>query len=155
MSLGVVDKNKYFQFANEHFQQNRFTITQECFDHIYEIFEAHTWYIQAILNRLYAYRKNINSIDIVYFAVQELLEENTYGYQEQLNAYSDVQINLLKAIAKEKIVLQINSGDFISKYRLKNASSVSRALKKLLENELIYKSEKGYIIYDRFLGLWL
>ncbi len=55
----------------------------------------------------------------------------------------------------EKVVLQINSGDFISKYRLKNSSSVSRALKKLMENELIYKSEKGYVVYDRFLGLWL
>mgnify|MGYP000855214128 FL=1 len=58
-------------------------------------------------------------------------------------------------LAMEKVVLQINSGDFISKYRLKNSSSVSRALKKLMENELIYKSEKGYVVYDRFLGLWL
>ena len=55
-------------------------------------------------------------------------------------------------LAMEKV--QINSGDFISKYRLKNSSSVSRALKKLMENELIYKSEKGYVVYDRFLGLW-
>jgi DNA-binding transcriptional ArsR family regulator len=52
-------------------------------------------------------------------------------------------------------VTQINSGDFISKYRLKNSSSVSRALKKLTENELVYQSGKGYIVYDRFLGLWL
>jgi len=66
-----------------------------------------------------------------------------------------VQVNLLRAIAKEKVIAQINSGDFISKYRLKNSSSVSRALKKLTDNELIYKSEKGYTIYDRFLGLWL
>ena len=55
-------------------------------------------------------------------------------------------------LAMEKVVLQINSGDFISKYRLKNSSSVSRALKKLMENELIYKSEKGYVVYDRFRG---
>jgi DNA-binding transcriptional ArsR family regulator len=72
-----------------------------------------------------------------------------------MNAYSDVQVNLLKAIAKEKIVAQVNSGDFISRYCLKNSSSISRALQKLLENELIHKSEKGYIIYDRFLELWM
>ena len=81
--------------------------------------------------------------------------ENAYGYQELLNAYTDVQVNILRAIAKEKVVAQINSGDFITKYRLKNASSVSRALKKLIDNELVYKSENGYVIYDRFLGLWL
>ncbi|MDR1722941.1 MAG: ArsR family transcriptional regulator, partial [Tannerella sp.] len=66
-----------------------------------------------------------------------------------------VQVGLLTAVAKEKVVAKINNGDFIAKYGLKNPSSVSRALKKLTDNELIYKSDKGYIVYDRLLGLWL
>lgn len=155
MSLETINKDDYFQFANAHFQNNRFSITKECFDFVYSQFEGHTWYIQAVLNRLYGYREEIRELEIVFSAIRELLEESTYAYQELLKAYSTVQVNLLKAIAMEKVVLQINSGDFISKYRLKNSSSVSRALKKLMENELIYKSEKGYVVYDRFLGLWL
>jgi thymidine kinase len=155
MSLDTICKNEYFQFANNHFLKNNYRITEECFNLIYSQFEGHTWYVQAILNRLYEYRENIDNSDIICRAIQELLDENTYSYQELLNAYSEVQVNLLKAIAKEKVVAQINSGDFISKYRLKNASSVSRALKSLMNNELIYKSEKGYVVYDRFLGLWL
>jgi AAA+ ATPase superfamily predicted ATPase len=155
MSLETICKNKYFQFTNVHFQKNNLIITEDCFHLIYSQFEGHTWYVQAILNRLYEYRENIDQPDMIYGAIQELIEENTYGYQELLNAYSDVQVNLLKAIAKEKNVAQINSGDFISKYRLKNSSSVSRSLNKLINNELVYKSEKGYMIYDRFLGLWL
>jgi len=155
MSLDVVNKDKYEQFATSHFQKNRFSITHDCFEFIYTRFEGHTWYIQAVLNRLYEYRKNIDTLDLVYYAIRELLEENTYAYQELLNAYSDVQVSLLRAVAKEKIVAQINSGDFISNYNLKNSSSVSRALNKLMENELVYKSDKGYIVYDRFLGLWL
>jgi DNA-binding transcriptional ArsR family regulator len=155
MSLDAVNKDKYYQFAYSHFQKNGFTLSEENFEAVYTQFEGHTWYVQAVLNRLYEYRKNIDNQNIVYYAIQELLEENTYSYQELLNAYSAVQVNLLRAIAKEKMVKQINSGDFVSKYRLKNASSVSRALKKLLETEMIYKSEKGYMIYDRFMGLWL
>ena len=155
LSLWTVDMDQYFQFANAHFQKNSFSITGECFETLYSQFEGHTWYVQAVLNRLYEYRKNIDTPDFIRDAVQELIEENTYAYQELLNAYSDVQVKILRAIAKEKVVSQINSGDFIAKYRLKNASSVSRALKKLMDNELVYKSEKGYIIYDRFLGLWL
>jgi len=155
MSLDIINKDNYFQFANAHFQKNKFTITEECFGAIYSQFEGHTWYVQAVLNRLFEYRKNIDNSDIVFYAIKELLEENTYSYQELLNAYSNVQVNLLRAIAKERVVAQINSGDFVSRYKLKNTSSVSRALKKLTDNELIYKSEKGYIIYDRFLGLWL
>ncbi|MDR0871869.1 MAG: ATP-binding protein [Prevotellaceae bacterium] len=155
MSLGVVDKERYYQFANEHFSKNKFTISAECFEYIYTKFEGHTWYVQAVLNRLYEYCKKIDNIEVVYYAVQELLEENTYSYQELLNAYTAIQVNLLRAIAKEKVVAQINSGDFVSKYGLKNASSISRTLKKLLDTELIYKSDKGYIVYDKFFGLWL
>lgn len=155
MSLGTIDQNTYFQFANAHFKKNKFTLSEECFQIIYSQFGGHTWYVQVILNRLYEYRKNIHNPEIILHAIQELLEENTYNYQELLNAYSDVQVNLLRAVAKEKVVSQINSGDFIVKHRLKSASSVSRALQKLLDNELIYKSEQGYIVYDRFLGLWL
>jgi len=155
MSLDTINKDEYFLFSKAHFQKNNFAITEECFDAIYSQFEGHTWYVQAVLNRLFEYRKNINNLEIVIYAIQELLEENSYSYQELLNAYSDVQVNLLRAIAKEKIVTQINAGDFIAKYKLKNSSSISRSLKKMIDNELIYKSEKGYIIYDRFLGLWL
>ena len=155
MSLNTIHQEPYFQFAHTHFLKNKCTITKECFESVYSQFEGHTWYIQAVLNRLYGYGKEINNLDIVFYAIRELLEENRYGYQELMNAYSVVQVHLLKAVAKERVVAQINSGDFISKYRLKNSSSVHRALKKLIENELIYKSEKGYVVYDRFLGLWL
>ena len=155
VTLDTISRELYFEFANQHFRDNGFTILQECFDYVYSKFEGHTWYIQSILNRLYEYRTNINNIDQVNRCINELLSENIYSYQELLNAYSAVQVNLLKAIAAEKIVHQINSGDFISKYKLKNASSISRSLSKLMDNELIYKTEKGYIVYDRFLSLWL
>jgi hypothetical protein len=155
MSLDVIEKDSYCRFAYGHFKKNNFILSAECFDYIYTKFEGHTWYVQSVLNRLYEYRKEIDKLDLVYYAIQELLEENTYSYQELLNAYTAIQVNLLRAIAKEKVVVQVTSGDFISKYGLKNSSSVSRILKKLLETELIYKLEAGYIVYDRFLGLWL
>jgi len=155
MSLDVVNRNRYYQFALNHFQKAGFMLSEDCFNTIYTLFEGHTWFVQALLNRLYEYRKNIDEQQSVYEALQQLLNENAYSYQELLNAYSSVQVNLLKAVAKEKLVLQINAGVFITKYGLKNVSSITRALNKLIEKELIYKSEKGYMVYDRFLGLWL
>ena len=38
---------------------------------------------------------------------------------------------------------------------LKAPSSVNVALKSLLNKELLYKTSKGYIVYDRFMGKWL
>ncbi len=155
MTLDVVSREQYYQFALRHFQKAGTTLNKTIFDTLYSLFEGHTWYIQTMLNRLYEYRRSIDEQSVIFEALYELIEENSYSYQELLNAYSSVQASLLKAVAKEKIVGQINAGQFISKYRLKNVSSISRALNKLLEKELIYKSEKGYIIYDRFFGIWL
>jgi len=155
MSLDVVNSDQYYQFALNHFQKAGYTLSEACFNTIYTLFEGHTWYVQALLNRLYEHRKNIDELQFVYEAIQQLLDEYAYSYQELLNAYSSVQVNLLKAVAKEKLVQQINAGVFIAKYGLKNVSSITRALNKLIEKELIYKSEKGYMIYDRLFGLWL
>jgi len=155
MMLYAVDPHPYYTFANAHFHENGLTLSEDCFQTVYSLFEGHTWYVQVILNRLFEYRKNADKREMVYYAINELLEENAYSYQELLHAYSSVQRNLLKAVAKEKLVTQINAGDFIARYGLKNVSSISRALEKLLSNELIYKSEKGYMIYDRLFGLWL
>ena len=47
------------------------------------------------------------------------------------------------------------SGSFIAKHKLKAASSVSSSLKTLIERELVYETDNGYIIYDRFMGEWL
>ena len=45
--------------------------------------------------------------------------------------------------------------DFISRHNLPAASSVSLALKTLINREFIYKYNGSYIIYDRFFGMWL
>ena len=45
--------------------------------------------------------------------------------------------------------------EFIKKYNLKVPSSVNVALESLLNKELLYKTSKGYIVYDRFMGKWL
>ena len=52
-------------------------------------------------------------------------------------------------------VWHILSGSFIAKHKLKAASSVKSSLKTLIERELVYETDNGYIIYDRFMGEWL
>jgi hypothetical protein len=155
MNLGVIDKTSYLEFTKKQFQQKGFSFSNEGFEYLYHQFDGHTWYLQAVLNRLYEYRKDVKNPMNIYHAIQELLDESTFLYQEMLNAFSSVQINLLKAIAKEKMVEKIHAGDFVSKYNLKNVSSVNRALNSLINMETIYKSENGYMVYDRFLGMWL
>ncbi|MEO4719624.1 ATP-binding protein, partial [Phocaeicola vulgatus] len=43
----------------------------------------------------------------------------------------------------------------IKKYDLKGASSINVALKSLINKEFVLKEQQGYIVYDRFLAIWL
>ena len=72
-----------------------------------------------------------------------------------LRAYAKGQVKLLKAIAREGRVTEILSGAFISKHGLSATSSVRGALKRLVDDELIYRDARGYIVYDRFFAEWL
>ena len=65
------------------------------------------------------------------------------------------QCQLLIAIAKEGCANAINSSAFVQKYHLKNASSISRAIDTLLSQEFVMKTQEGYIVYDRFMALYL
>lgn len=154
LSIDAIYAEDYFHFAAYFFAEQNCNLPKEVFDKMYEEFDGHTWYIQSILNRLYSYRQNI-TVELVEGAINEIVAEGEYPYQNLLAAYSSGAVKLLKAVAKEGIVSEINSGDFIAKYTLKGASSVNSALKKLINNELIYKTPKGYIIYDRFMAIWL
>ena len=69
--------------------------------------------------------------------------------------FTENQFSLLKAIAKDSIVAQPTSGKFIKEHKLSGASSVKAALKVLEDKELVYRTNEGYIIYDRFMNLWL
>lgn len=62
------------------------------------------------------------------------------------------KIYYLCAKLKRKIETQFVN---IQKYNLPTASSVKRAIDFLNDYEYIYPSEDGYMVYDRFFGLWL
>lgn len=154
LSIGCIDREIYREFAERFFVERELNLRKEAFDYIYTKFDGHTWYVQAILNRLYGYGRDID-IETVEIAVSEIVEESTYAYQTLLSALSVGNVTLLKAIAKEGVVSEITSGEFIAKYNLKAASSVKTSLTKLLDKELAYKGSDGYIIYDRFMSIWL
>jgi hypothetical protein len=43
----------------------------------------------------------------------------------------------------------------VQKYHLKNVSSISRAIDMLLSQEFVMKTQDGYVVYDRFMALYL
>ena len=154
INIGSIDRETYADFAIGLFAKCSKLLPRDVFYAIYEMYDGHTWYIQYLLNRLYGYNQDVDMV-MVSDAMEQIVSEQSYSYQTLLKSYSAGQVRLLKAIAREGCVKEILAGDFISRNRLRAASSLSASLKRLQDNELVYLTPQGYIIYDRFMREWL
>lgn len=155
MELRPIDRDVYYNFAESFFARRGWHIDKDAFDAVYLKFYGQTWYIQAVLNRLYERFHDVDTVEMVDGTIAMLVEENTPAYQTLASLLPDKQLELMKAIAADDIVAAPTNGDFIRRHNLKAASSVSSALKALADKELIYKTERGYMVYDRLMSLWL
>ncbi|MBR6416796.1 MAG: ATP-binding protein [Bacteroidales bacterium] len=155
ITIGVIDEQEYFTFADSFFKAQGRILPIEVFHYIYSQYDGYTWYIQMILNRLYSKVASPIDMDLAQESIREILQENEFYYQHLLRVYPKGQVKLIKAIAKEKKVKEPLSGSFISRYGLKATSSVKSALSRMLDEEILYRTDDGYMVYDRFFGQWL
>ena len=154
VNLPLIDIHEYHAFANKWLAKTGLKMDDETFAYLYNKVDGQTWYIQDILNRLYQNRKEINIAEINEVII-ELVNEQEVAFISYYDSLTDNQAALLSAIAKEGAVPSVLSQEFISKHNLPATSSVSLALKTLLNREFVYKYNGSYIIYDRFFGIWL
>ena len=155
MSLLPLHEEIYYDFAANFFRAKRGDFSEEVFHRLYEQFEGYTWYMQSVLNRLYEHEKCVKDYQQVNDAILSILADKSSQYETLIMFLTDNQFQLLKAIAKDGIVEQIQSNAFLQKHELPSASSVKKALNVLTEKDIVYRTPAGYIVYDRFLGIWL
>lgn len=153
LPLDVIDADKYYDFALNFMSEASIEFEREAFDLIYSLFDGVTWYVQTVLNRLYE-RRSATDADVK-SVVDELIFEKKWEFAAILKALPEGSVRLLKAIAKEGAVREVTAGDFIAKHSLRSSSSVHLSLKKLVDDEILYQADNGYIVYDRLFGFWL
>lgn len=151
--LERIDPGKYFEFARRHMASAAVSIEPEAFSLIYSLFDGITWYVQLVLNRLYE-RRSATESDVRH-VVDELIAEKNWEFAALLKSVPDGSARLLKAVAKEGRVKEPTSGEFIMKHSLRSPSSVHLSLRTLVNDELLYGSDDGYVVYDRLFGFWL
>ena len=154
LNLPLINQDEYHHFANRWMGTRNLTMDPDTFAYLYNKVDGQTWYIQDILNRLYQNGKEITTAEIDDVTL-ELVNEQEVAFVNYYDSLTDNQAALLSAIAQDKAVTSILSQDFINRHNLPAASSVSLALKTLINREFIYKYNGSYIIYDRFFGMWL
>ncbi len=157
LHLAAIDKQKYIEFARHHFKMAQKDIDEEVVASLYDRFEGITWYLQKILNILFAVTPpgEVCNKEMIEQAIHFILDSYSFTYSELLYQLPEKQKELLIAICKEGKATALTSGEFIHKYSLPSSSSVQSALKGLLEKDFVTKEGAFYMVYDRFFSLWL
>jgi len=157
LHLAAIDKQKYIEFARHHFKMAQKDIDEEVVASLYDRFEGITWYLQKILNILFAVTPpgEVCNKEMIEQAIHFILDSYSFTYSELLYQLPEKQKELLIAICKEGKATALTSGKFIHKYSLPSSSSVQSALKGLLEKDFVTKEGAFYMVYDRFFSLWL
>lgn len=155
MNLAPIPLESYSLFAIRWMQAGGKELSEELFRKMYQRFNGHTWYMQYVLNRLYEQREPVLNEALFEKCLADIVRSEVDEYQRLYAILTENQSTLLRAIARERLVSAINGAGFIKKYGLKGSSSINTALKFLLNNEYVFKSEEGYCVYDRFMELWL
>ena len=157
VSIGLepLHEEIYYDFTRRFFEAKKGSFSQEMFHHVYHRFDGVTRSIQLMLNRLYETEKNVCSKAQINEAILHIVNQSSMQYEELINLLTDNQLSLMKAIAQEGCVVSPQGDEFIKRYNLPSASSIKTALDVLLDKDLVYRTQTGYIIYDHFLAVWL
>ena len=156
-SLKPIPMETYVEFAGRMFSQRGKILDRAAAEAIYRMFDGCTWYMQMMMNEMFALTKEGMTCTTEYidFAWDNIIMAQEDRYQAILYGLAPKQKQLLQAIASDRTVEGITSSDFVKKHRLVSASSVQAALKPLLKNDIVTCEEGTYRIYDYFFADYL
>ena len=156
MNIDVINEEAYYSFAERHLSAHKQHLCRETFHELYELVDGYTWYIQALLNRLYQFGYPQIESNSLREALNQLLRELEPTYQMYSKLLTNRQLSVLRAIAKEGAVKEPGNSAFMLRYNLGAYSTVRSAIGTLCDKELLYQKDDGsYVVYDKFFGLWL
>lgn len=145
---------EYEAFAKRHFEAAGKQIETGVVSAIYERFDGTTWYLQKVLNQLFA-TKDLVCVEDVDRAVKQIINQNEEAYKDVLYQLTARQRDLLVAVSREGKARQITGMTFVKRYHLASASSVQKSAQSLMEKQLLTHHQGIYEVYDKFMSEWL
>jgi uncharacterized protein len=160
LELTRIDRNIYAQFAQNVMKRHGRTLKKDDALFCYDLCRGHTYYVQVLLNRLFADARALERSTIVQVMLAIVREQDAIMATLR-GALTKNQWDLFAAISREGEVDTPTGGAFIKKHDLPSSAALVMGLQALMDRELIYvtghTAEGGkpiYAPYNPFLGAW-
>lgn len=157
MGLAPISCDKYTSFAKRLFVKHDKLITDEVIEQVYNQFDGVTLCLQRVMNVLFMNTPvgGCATTQMADDAIEYILDLLNDNYETIISQLPEKQRAVLMAIAHDRKAKNISGGDFNKRHRLVSPSSTVSAIKALIDKDFVINDNGCYMVYDRFLSIWL
>jgi len=154
MFLKKIPTEEWIPFICHKFQETGKVITEKQADRICKVTEDLSSYVQHLSWIVWYKAKPVVTNEMVEESIEELLEQNKVFFQREVEGLTELQLNLLKAIANG-VDTGFTKKEVIKKYRLESSANVQGIKKSLLKKDLIDIDGSVITYNDPLFKLWI
>ena len=156
-NLQLIPEDTYCSHAVQMFKFSKCEVDVNSIKQLYRLVYGYTAYLNRVLNGAYSFLKAGDSCDATSIcrSIQDILDGT--DFYDRLKGLNKSDLNLLKAIARNRTVNAPTSSSFIKDNYLISASKVQTSLNKMLKYKLITdtgKTARVLQLSDAFMEIW-
>jgi hypothetical protein len=153
MLLSKIKNEHWAKYIQTKFRNTKKKISRENASKIAAIVDNHPYFVQQLANAVWITTKNECTKKNIQQGLDNLLAQHEPFFDKEIDSLSNLQLNLLKAIAMDE--KSLNSAETIKKYNLNSSSSASRSKEALSQKEIIDTFGNEIEFLDPLLKIWI
>lgn len=154
MFLNKIPTKEWIPFITSRFSATGKTISDRQAEKICKITDNLSSYVQQLAWIIWYKANPVVEDHMVDDALKDLLEQNKIFFQRDIESMTELQLNVLVAIA-DGIETGLSTKEVISKYHLVSSSNIQQVKKSLISKEFIDTEGSRIFISDPIFKLWI
>lgn len=151
--LSKIDNHHWQTYIQEKFNQSKKEISKELAGIIAQKVENHSYFVQQLANAVWLETDKKCTAANIEDGLNKLLLQYELFFSKEIDSLTNLQLNILKAIAMEEP--ELSSKRTIKKYNLSSSASVNRSKEALVQKEIIDVFNKEIEFLDPLLKIWI
>jgi len=152
MFLSKIAENEWVDFIVKAFETTGKRISETLALELVQMVESHSWYVQQLAYFVWNLTENEANTEILQQAIEQVIDANLPLYQNECDALTASQLNLLVAVTNNE--QQLTAVETMNRYSMGTSQNISKN-KKILQNcDIIEKTKDGFTFLDPVYKRW-
>jgi len=152
MFLTKIAENEWVDFIVKSFESTGKNISETLAHKLVQMVDSHSWYVQQLAYFVWILTEYEVYNEILQQAIDQVLEANLPLYQNECDALTASQLNLLIAVANDEQCL--TAVETLNTYNIGTPQNVSKNKKMLQNRDIIENTKEGFDFLDPVFKRW-